>query len=120
MRNPGLRLILLLALICPWPPARAEEPLSLATLEWAPYVGKDLPDRGFATEIVTEVLGRSGYGVDITFMPWVRVLRRVARGEADALYPACMSSGPGCPCPLRRKGGAEVEICLPAVPPQPG
>lgn len=91
MRNPGLCLILLLALVWPRPSARAEGPLSLATLEWAPYVGKHLPNKGFTTEIVTAVLERAGYRVDITFMPWARVLRRVARGEADAMYPAYYS-----------------------------
>ncbi|MFO7785349.1 MAG: transporter substrate-binding domain-containing protein [Desulfatiglandales bacterium] len=69
-------------------PVGAEEHLSLATLNWAPYVGKDLPNHGFTSEIVTRVFERAGYRVDIDFMPWARVLSRVSRGDADAMYPA--------------------------------
>lgn len=67
------------------------EHLSLATLNWAPYVGEDLEEYGFTTEIVTRVFAHAGYRTSIAFMPWVRVLRHVARGDYDAMYPAYFS-----------------------------
>ncbi|MCF8061123.1 MAG: transporter substrate-binding domain-containing protein [Deltaproteobacteria bacterium] len=73
-------------------PGQAGERISLATLDWAPYAGKDLPNLGFTSEIVTRAFEHAGYRVDIAFMPWARVLRRVARGDADAMYPAYRST----------------------------
>ena len=67
------------------------ERVSLATLNWAPYVGEDLEGGGFTTEIVTRVLEHAGYRASVAFMPWARVLRHVARGDCDAMYPAYFS-----------------------------
>ncbi len=92
MRSPLLTAVLFLALFSSVPPGRAEEPVSLATLNWAPYVGRDLPNLGFTSEIVRRAFERAGYRVEITFMPWARVLRRVARGDSDAMYPAYHSA----------------------------
>jgi polar amino acid transport system substrate-binding protein len=86
-----LKLIIAFFVVFSTIPARGEGLLSLATLNWAPYVEKDLPGRGFTTEIVTTVFERAGYRVEISFMPWARVLRRVARGDAHAMYPAYQS-----------------------------
>jgi len=68
-----------------------EKRISLATLNWAPYVGEDLEGYGFTTEMVTRVFAHAGYRTSVSFMPWVRVLRHVARGEYDAMYPAYFS-----------------------------
>lgn len=67
------------------------ERVSLATLNWAPYAGEDLEGYGFTTEIVSRVFAHAGYRASIAFMPWARVLRHVARGEHDAMYPAYFS-----------------------------
>ena len=92
MRSRLFTAVLLLALLSSAPPGRTEERVSLATLNWAPYVGRDLPDLGFTSEIVRRAFERAGYRVEITFMPWARVLRRVARGDSDAMYPAYHSA----------------------------
>ncbi len=91
MRNSLSSIMIFLLIVSSALPVRGEEHLSLATLNWAPYVGEDLPNNGFTSEIVTRVFERAGYQVDIAFMPWARVLRRVATGEADAMYPAYQS-----------------------------
>jgi polar amino acid transport system substrate-binding protein len=59
----------------------------LATLEWPPYVGEDLPDKGFTTAIVSEAFKRAGYEVKIDFMPWARALKESNGGNYDAAYP---------------------------------
>ncbi len=65
--------------------------VSLATLNWAPYVGKKLENHGFTAEIVSEAFKRAGYQVEIKFMPWKRVLSQVKLGKFDAGFPAYYS-----------------------------
>jgi ABC-type amino acid transport substrate-binding protein len=92
MHNRLLMVVLALALVFSVPPGAARERVSLATLEWAPYAGRELPNLGYTSEIVRRAFERAGYDVEITFMPWARVLRRVARGASDAMYPAYRSA----------------------------
>jgi len=69
----------------------AEKKISLATLEWEPYVGRKLVNQGFTSEIVSQALKRVGYEVEINFMPWARVITQVKKGKLDAAYPAYYS-----------------------------
>lgn len=80
-------IVALLLLSCPYRGV-AEERISLATLNWAPYVGEELKGFGFTTEIVTRVFAHAGYDTNIAFMPWARVLLHMSRGDYDAMYPA--------------------------------
>lgn len=61
--------------------------IKLATLDWAPYVGQDLPKYGFTTAIVSEAFKRAGYEVKVDFMPWVRVVKETEAGNYDAAFP---------------------------------
>jgi len=65
--------------------------ITLATLDWAPYVGQKLPDYGFTSEIISAAFKRAGYTVKIEFLPWARVLQEVETGKYDAGYPAYYS-----------------------------
>ena len=69
----------------------ANKTLSLATLEWKPYVGKKLMNYGFTSEIVTKAFKRVDYSVTVDFMPWARVLHEVLKGKYDAAFPAYYS-----------------------------
>ncbi|MCP4112345.1 MAG: transporter substrate-binding domain-containing protein [Desulfobacteraceae bacterium] len=69
----------------------SERTVRLATLEWAPYAGKQIRNNGFTSEIVTQVFKRAGYKTEISFMPWARVLVAVEKGMYDAMYPAYYS-----------------------------
>lgn len=71
--------------------SHAKTMVSLATVEWPPYVGQKLKNYGFASEIITEAFARVGYTVQISFLPWERALRKVAEGKYDATYPAYYS-----------------------------
>ncbi len=67
------------------PPTMGEDKeVSLATLNWEPYVGEKLEHFGFSTHIVTEAFKRVGYRVKYTFLPWARLLNQVAAGKFDA------------------------------------
>jgi ABC-type amino acid transport substrate-binding protein len=70
------------------PPAwSAEKSVKLATLAWEPYVGPDLPNKGYAAEVVTEAFKRSGYTTDIRFYPWARAVMTAEHGESDGIFP---------------------------------
>ncbi len=63
---------------------KTETPLLvMAGGTWEPYISNQLPANGLAVNIVTEVLSRSGYRVEMKFMPWQRVAEGLASGEVD-------------------------------------
>lgn len=67
--------------------ASAAQTLRLATLDWEPYVGQTLKDKGFNTAIVTEAFRRAGYQVKIDFLPWDKAIEEAKKGAYDAVYP---------------------------------
>ncbi|MBV8656967.1 MAG: transporter substrate-binding domain-containing protein [Burkholderiales bacterium] len=54
--------------------AHAEEVL-LATLEWPPYVGAQLPISGGSTAILRAALAAEGITVKLDFLPWQRAVQ---------------------------------------------
>ncbi|WP_295993946.1 ABC transporter substrate-binding protein [Rugamonas sp.] len=81
--RPGWTLTTLLLLALPAPAAPL--PLHLAANYWEPYTGKDLPQQGVASDIVSTALRRAGYAVDITIMPWSRVLTSAYQHQNDGV-----------------------------------
>lgn len=65
--------------------------LRVATLEWAPYVGSDLPGNGLASRILNEALALNGDKAELVFLPWQRALNETREGRFDALMPAYLS-----------------------------
>lgn len=65
--------------------------LRVATLDWAPYVGPDLPGKGLASRILDEALALDGHRAELVFLPWQRALKEAAEGRFDALMPAYLS-----------------------------
>jgi len=69
-------------------PAGAKtETLRLATLDWEPYVGRQLENKGFTAEIVTESFKRAGYQVEIVFLPWGTAIEEARKGTCDGVFP---------------------------------
>ncbi|MGC4008574.1 MAG: transporter substrate-binding domain-containing protein [Pseudomonas sp.] len=66
--------------------------LRVATLEWAPYVGSDLPGNGLASRILNEALALNGDKAELVFLPWQRALNETREGRFDALMPAYLSA----------------------------
>lgn len=66
----------------------AQKQVKLLTLEWEPYVGSNMPNKGFATTIITKAFKKAGYDVDIEFHAWEKALEMARNGEADGVFPA--------------------------------
>ena len=61
--------------------------VTLATLDWEPYIGEALPGHGYVYEIVAEAFRSAGYQVRIRFYPWARAVEEAETGKADGLFP---------------------------------
>lgn len=64
-----------------------DRPVRLASLDWAPYIGKNLPDQGYIAVIAREAFKRMGHKVEIAFLPWARALEESRKGYYDGLFP---------------------------------
>lgn len=62
--------------------------LKVATSEWPPYSGKDLPKQGLAVDIVDTALRRAGYEPMIKIESWPRTLQGVNVGVYDVIAAA--------------------------------
>ena len=62
--------------------------VTIATLEWEPYVGQKLEGNGVAAEVVRQALAAVGHKTEFKFYPWKRVLEKARRGEVDGGFPA--------------------------------
>lgn len=65
-----------------------EKQVSIATCEWEPFFGSDLPMHGFFYEIVHEILTTEGYTVSIQFMPWSEAVENVKENKQNLLLGA--------------------------------
>lgn len=59
----------------------------LVTLDWPPYIGEDLCNKGWVFQFAVAILTSKGYQVQIEFLPWARGVREVELGHADILFP---------------------------------
>lgn len=88
----------------------AEEPLSLATGEWSPFVSASLPDNGPFAILVSRVFEIAGLPATIRFFPWLRVESKVTSGEYFAGFPYALTAE-------RRKSYLVSENMLLSSPP---
>jgi polar amino acid transport system substrate-binding protein len=58
------------------------------TVDFPPYYGRELPNQGWVSEVVTAALEAQGYRVDIEFMPWTKAVEETKKGDSDALLGA--------------------------------
>jgi len=65
----------------------AGQTVTLATLEWEPYIGPNMDNNGYVHEIVVEAYKLSGINVDICFFPWARAVNTARTGKRDGLFP---------------------------------
>jgi polar amino acid transport system substrate-binding protein len=66
----------------------AGKSLTLVGDTWPPYVDRNLPEYGMATEIVTTAMKRSGYDANIKIENWLRVLEGGELGFFDGIVAA--------------------------------
>jgi len=65
--------------------AAAEEIITIATLEYSPWTGKNLKDNGFVNHVIAEAFQRKGYTVEYTYLPWKRGVAEAKDGKYSAL-----------------------------------
>jgi polar amino acid transport system substrate-binding protein len=68
------------------------EPLRLGTLEWPPFVGLELPDQGTTSARVRSICAIAGLDLDVSFLPWKRVLMEARAGTVQGYFPEYRSS----------------------------
>lgn len=66
-------------------PCVAQSTLKLATINSPPYCDETLPDGGVYTTITREAFRRTGYTLDIYFLPWKRAFEMTKNGNYDGL-----------------------------------
>lgn len=110
--------LLLFALLLAPGPASARM-ITLATLEWPPYIGKTLPGQGYVAALAREALGRSGHEVHFVFLPWLRAVQGTRSGHYDGFIPTyanedqgsdvlCAAPFPGGPLALFARAGSTL------------
>ncbi len=76
----------LLALIFPKAPS-AQKTIRLVTAEREPYIGENLPNKGYIYELVSEAFRRVGYDAEISFYPVARATYLAEHGWRDGVVP---------------------------------
>lgn len=81
-------LITALCLLLLLPAAQAGMSLTLVGDAWPPYVDRNLPEKGMASEIVATALKRAGYEPEVKVENWMRVLEGGEIGIYDGIVAA--------------------------------
>ena len=68
-------------------PASPAQPILVASGDWEPFVGPDLPGGGPVAAVVTEVLQRQGYAPEVGFTTWPLALQRTEEQSVVATFP---------------------------------
>ena len=61
------------------------EVLTLAGDAWPPYTDQTLPGDGLSAELIRTALGRAGYDITFTEVPWERVVLGLQQGKYDII-----------------------------------
>ena len=59
-------------------------PVTIATGEWPPWSGENLPGQGYVLQLVREAFAETGHTVKYEFYPWARALVVTVEGGVDA------------------------------------
>jgi polar amino acid transport system substrate-binding protein len=66
---------------------KSKQEINIVTLDWPPYISRELCNKGWALQLAVAVLTSQGYDVNIRFLPWSRAVLTAEQGKADILYP---------------------------------
>ncbi len=61
--------------------------LELATLEWPPFSGSNLPENGINGQIISQALSYENHTLAIAVFPWNRAYRTVKTGQTLGYFP---------------------------------
>jgi|GEM_PF-677082 len=89
--------------------------LVIATLEWPPYIGTDLPDNGYVAKVIREALAASGLTIRFDFMPWARAVTLLRSGEIMVAAPVYRNAARDKDCVFSAPfpGGPLVLLAMP-------
>ena len=65
----------------------APRKIKITTLDWPPYIGKNICSQGWVQQVTIAMLASQGYEITCTFYPWARTISVAETGNADILYP---------------------------------
>lgn len=91
MQKTKLLVVSIVLFLWVLPVYSGEKHLTLATLDWEPYIGQKLKNQGYVAEIIRESFKRVGYTVEIVFYPWVRAVNMAQNGTVDGCFPEYFS-----------------------------
>ena len=69
-------------------PASAAETWKIASLDWQPFSGKDLPEGGAGIAVLRAALKAEGIDLEVEFYPWSRALEKGAQTDFVGIYPS--------------------------------
>jgi polar amino acid transport system substrate-binding protein len=69
----------------------AAEKITLSTLDWEPYIGKEIKNNGYVAVLVKEAFRRGGLEADFQFDRWSRVVGLAKSGQVDGYFPEYFS-----------------------------
>ncbi len=61
------------------------EPLRIVSSEFVPHNGEQLPNQGYAIQLIREIFATQQQEIQIEFLPWPRALLQARQGEAAAI-----------------------------------
>lgn len=71
--------------------SHAGGPLDLVTLEWTPYAGSHLPNKGFSSEIIQKAFQARNINARIHFLPWKEAVKKTEKGNYHGVFSAYAS-----------------------------
>ncbi|MEM7172167.1 MAG: ABC transporter substrate-binding protein [Pseudomonadota bacterium] len=62
-----------------------DKKVRLATLDWPPYTGQELPKGGATTDVIRTAFEKVGYEVEVEYLPWKRAIDMAGKGTDDVI-----------------------------------
>ncbi|MDE1463617.1 substrate-binding periplasmic protein [Spartinivicinus poritis] len=79
--------LLSILLLISMPALTEKQEFILATGEWAPFTGKNLPNGGMLVEIVETALNNTKLKYRIVYLPWKRGYKNLLDGDIEGAFP---------------------------------
>lgn len=80
----SLKAILIISLIISINVWATKPTVKLSTLNWPPYVGQNIPSKGYVYTIVTRAFQKAGFKTNVAFQSWHETLKS---NDTDAFFP---------------------------------
>lgn len=58
-----------------------------SSLDWPPYIGKDLINQGYVSELIHTAYSNSGKKISVKYYPWARAIHLASIGQVNGILP---------------------------------